>query len=167
MRAQRDRYRRNAVPAARIVSVLFAVALALSIAQIVLGTRIREHTDHITAAFDGLDRARWAADLGIGFYVHRSLSILVLAVNIALAYELVKRAAPPAMRAGAAAVVGLLIIEIASGAALSYLGMPAILQPVHLLLSNLIFGVQFYLWTAYRYARQEKLTSQKTLCASP
>ena len=153
MRAQRDRYRQNPIPTARIISVLFAVVLTLSIAQIVLGTRVREHTDQITAAFEGLDATRSAADFGIVFYVHRSLSILVLAVNIALAYELMKRAAPPAMRAAAAALLGLLITEIASGAALSYMGMPAVLQPVHLLLSNLIFGAQFYLWTAYRYAR--------------
>ena len=43
-------------------------------------------------------------------------------------------------------------MAILSGVTLDRLGFPAFVQPVHLLLANLIFGCQFFLYTAGRYS---------------
>ena len=43
------------------------------------------------------------------------------------------------------ALLVLLIIEIASGMGMAYFGLPAYLQPIHLLFGSLILGVQFIL----------------------
>jgi len=45
------------------------------------------------------------------------------------------------------------VLAIISGATLGHLGMPALVQPTHLLTASLIFGLQFLLWMDYRHAR--------------
>ncbi|NVK85786.1 MAG: hypothetical protein HWE21_15780 [Cytophagia bacterium] len=40
----------------------------------------------------------------------------------------------------------IVVIEIVSGAIMAYFGVPAFIQPIHLLLGSVIIGVQFYLW---------------------
>ncbi|MGZ5012851.1 MAG: hypothetical protein ACXV7E_02395, partial [Methylobacter sp.] len=41
---------------------------------------------------------------------------------------------------------------IIAGISLDRLGMPPVAQPIHLLMANLIFGAQFFLFTCLRYA---------------
>ena len=41
------------------------------------------------------------------------------------------------------ALVGLVIIEILSGALMAYFGVPAFLQPLHLTLAIISLGIQF------------------------
>jgi cytochrome c oxidase assembly protein subunit 15 len=42
-------------------------------------------------------------------------------------------------------LIAVVITSIASGAALAYFAIPAVLQPVHLLLASLLAGIQFAL----------------------
>ena len=56
------------------------------------------------------------------------------------------------MRIPAYGLAGLIGIAILSGVSLDRLGFPAVVQPVHLLMANLIFGTQFYLLMASRFA---------------
>ena len=49
------------------------------------------------------------------------------------------------------AVVG---ISILSGIALGYLGMPAFVQPLHLVGASVLFGQQFLIWISHRHARE-------------
>ena len=41
-------------------------------------------------------------------------------------------------------LTGLIVLEVLAGIVLAYAGMPAFMQPVHLFLATLIFGLQFY-----------------------
>lgn len=41
---------------------------------------------------------------------------------------------------------------ILAGVSLDRLGMPPIVQPIHLLMANLILGTQFFMWLALRYS---------------
>ena len=52
------------------------------------------------------------------------------------------------------AVIGLSVI---SGATLGHLGMPAFVQPTHLLAATLLFGLQFLIWMSYRHSRDSVL----------
>ena len=42
---------------------------------------------------------------------------------------------------------------ILSGATLGHLGMPALIQPTHLLAASLLFGLQFLIWMSFRHSR--------------
>lgn len=49
-------------------------------------------------------------------------------------------------------LVGLVIAEIATGAIMGYFAVPAVAQPVHLLLAVLIMGLQFAIYLMLRPA---------------
>jgi len=40
---------------------------------------------------------------------------------------------------------------------LGHLGMPAFVQPTHLLAATLLFGLQFLIWMSYRHSRDSVL----------
>lgn len=124
------------------------VTLMLTLVQIVLGTQVREAIDVLSTS---LARTQWIENLGSTFLIHRSYSILLLALHIYLVYKLIKEG----IRRNELVkptrwLLAIVVIEIVSGAAMSYLGVPAFIQPIHLLLGSVIIGVQFYLWLLLR-----------------
>ena len=50
-------------------------------------------------------------------------------------------------RIGFYGVLAIIGAEVISGAIMYYFEVPPVMQPIHLLLANLMFGVQFYLFT--------------------
>ena len=117
-------------------------ALLLTFWQRVLGTQVREQVDIVSAAAGYLDRATWVAKLGSTFTVHRTVSALVLLVNIYLGYELWQLGQPRLQRL-VAATFGLIGLEIVAGFVLASFALPAIVQPIHLTLATVLFGAQF------------------------
>jgi cytochrome c oxidase assembly protein subunit 15 len=51
------------------------------------------------------------------------------------------------------AMIAVIVLSVISGATLGHLGMPALVQPTHLLAAALLFGLQFLIWMSYRHAR--------------
>ena len=117
-------------------------ALLLTFWQIVLGTQVREQVDIVSAAAGYLNRATWVAKLGGTFTVHRTISALVLLVNIYLGYELWQLGRLHLQRL-VAATLGLIGLEILAGIVLASFALPATVQPIHLTLATVLFGTQF------------------------
>ena len=135
------------------IPLLLALLLVLSLIQLILGTQVREQVDEIALEMGQANRAQWSSQFGAGFLAHRSLSILVLAANVALAYIIMRKTPGPGLlRSSGNGLLGLIVAEIIVGALLYYQGMPAYLQPLHLVIAALIFGVQFHIAIAYRLA---------------
>ncbi len=139
----------EAVRASRRVRGLLIAAVLVSAVQIVLGTQIRERVDE--AALAVAERSEWVAEVGTPLLVHRTLSLIVLALNLALWAGLRRASA----RGGLLDLLGnslltILVLEIAAGAVLYYFALPAVLQPVHLLLAAILAGIQLAIWTWYR-----------------
>lgn len=130
----------------------FALVLALSLVQIVLGTQVRERVDEVAAT--GAERASWIEQLGGVYAGHRAFAAVVVAANLALIWWLRRSGAlgieHRARRRLALAVVGLLLVEAAVGVLLSALALPPFLQPIHLLFASLLVGAQFALATLGR-----------------
>lgn len=132
---------------------VLAVALGMTLLQVAMGTQIRESVDAITNADVVLDRDIWREHFPVIFYVHRSFSALILFTNAWLVWNLVRRLGPRHPLRGFAYALGTLVVAaILTGVSLDRLGFPAFVQPIHLLLANLIFGCQFFLFTALRQA---------------
>ena len=51
-------------------------------------------------------------------------------------------------------LVALIGLEILTGALMAYFAIPAFLQPIHLMVATVIFGILYY---SYLYARKIKL----------
>jgi cytochrome c oxidase assembly protein subunit 15 len=139
---------------ARVGSVL-KVALVMTLLQIAMGTQIRESVDLLSVAFEHVNRHLWREDFPLIFYVHRSFSSLILLTNLWVAWQIYRNIQRGSLLFVAGIIPSLLIIcAIVSGVVLDRLGFPAFVQPIHLLLANLIFGSQFFLLMTYRYARR-------------
>lgn len=137
--------------------LLLWLATLLTFGQIVLGTQVREQVDVVATASDYLNRSTWVEQLGNVFKVHRSFSLVLLGLNLYITYRLVKFKSFY-LRRLATAIIGLLGIEIGAGVVLAYLALPAAVQPIHLTVATVLFGVQFL--TLIHYARQLKTKRQ-------
>jgi cytochrome c oxidase assembly protein subunit 15 len=124
---------------------LIVGCLVLTIVQVVLGTQVREQVDELVgSAVVGADRATIVEQLGTYFEVHRSFAWALLVVNAALIMRILKEGrGMPRLQRRAVWLAVLLLISVGSGIALAWMEMPAPMQPTHLLLASLLFGLQF------------------------
>ena len=145
-------------PGAALQWALWA-ALMLTFWQIILGTEVREQIDMIAAR--GIARENWVAQLGNTFNIHRTVSAVVLLLNIYVCYELWQLGSK---RLGQLALATLSVVglEILAGIVLAYFSLPAAVQPIHLTLATVLFGVQFLALLAVARARKTSQTIEPT-----
>ncbi|GAA0879753.1 hypothetical protein GCM10009119_27220 [Algoriphagus jejuensis] len=125
---------------------ILVIASLLTLIQVVLGTQVREEIDQISFALGDLLREEWVSRLGIDFLVHRSFSIVLLGIHLLYFYWAFRYSVRRSKVNLLTQVLMLvLLLEIASGMGMAYFGIPAFLQPVHLLLGSIILGIQFTL----------------------
>jgi cytochrome c oxidase assembly protein subunit 15 len=136
---------------------LLVIAVLFTFGQIVLGTQVREQVDVVAMASGYLERANWVEQLGNLFKVHRTFSIVLLVLNLYISYQLFK-IQNKHLQQMAMVVMTLLGIEILAGVLLAYLALPAAVQPIHLTVATVLFGVQFV--TLTHYTRQLKMQGQ-------
>ena len=117
-------------------------AIALTLIQIVLGTQVRQFIDDQIHQLGEDAKNLWLADPTVKFYIHRSLSLLVLLTNGYVFWK-IRQGKLPLQKINW--VMGILVLEIASGIAMYYGDFPFGSQPLHLVLASLLFGIQFYL----------------------
>jgi cytochrome c oxidase assembly protein subunit 15 len=108
-----------------------ALALVLTVAQLVLGTQVREQVDLLNHS--EVLRADWIGALPGWWKVHRSGSWAVLAVQLMWLMPL--RNAEGSLRTIVRLASALLSAQILTGVVFVNLGMPPWAQPVHLLLA--------------------------------
>ncbi|MEZ5491544.1 MAG: COX15/CtaA family protein [Gammaproteobacteria bacterium] len=130
------------------------VIIVLGLIQISMGTQVREMTDLISRAQGEELRSNWIEFMPWFFYVHRSFSAVVLFSNLWLLYLLVSSLGwHHSLTRFTVAMIAVTGLGVVSGATLGHLGMPALVQPTHLLAASLLFGFQFLIWMGYRHAR--------------
>jgi heme a synthase len=129
----------------KIFGLLLVVSFLMLI-QVVLGTQVREGIDRVSFAMGSLLREEWVGKVGLVFLVHRSFSLLLLGIHVLYFLWVFKFSTRGTLFSSWNQILLiLLVIEIASGIGMAYFGLPAFLQPVHLLFGSLILGVQFIL----------------------
>jgi len=133
---------------------LLILAVIMTLIQVVLGTQVRQFVDEQVRNF-GYDSERlWLADPDFTFYIHRSFSILVLAVNAFLWWKNRKLN----LRLNRInLVMALILLEVATGVAMYNFDFPFLSQPLHLVIAALLFGFQFYLLMESFSARKIEL----------
>jgi cytochrome c oxidase assembly protein subunit 15 len=140
------------------VMLLAWVGLVLTVIQITIGTEVREEIDFISSTNEVLLRSQWVSQVGANFVYHRDLAVLVIIVNV-LSFILIRKRYP----AGGyqykyiSYVLLLIVVQIATGLILSYMGMPPFAQAAHILLATLVFGAQFYLLLLLKKSRLDIL----------
>jgi cytochrome c oxidase assembly protein subunit 15 len=115
-------------------------SMTVLLIQIILGTQVREALDQVAGTV--AKRDGWIAALGFDFIIHRSFSWMVLIVTSVFAFKVWKY---DALKGFTGTVFVLILATLLSGAGMAWFSVPAFLQPVHLLLATLSFGMQFQL----------------------
>lgn len=121
---------------------LLWLAIGLTFMQIILGTQVREQIDQIASAAGYMQRATWVDKLGSVFEAHRTLSAIVVLANAYVGYHLWQLTVP-ALQQLILATWGLIGLELVAGITLASWALPTFVQPIHLTLATLLFGVQF------------------------
>lgn len=134
-------------PSASLGPLLWLTVL-LTFGQIVLGTQVREEVDIVASTLNYGNRADWVEQLGGIFRIHRSFSLVLLLLNVYVAYQLYLLPSKRLHRL-TSVVLGFLGLEILAGITLAYFALPAAVQPVHLTVATLLFGGQFLVLVTY------------------
>ncbi|MGA1434693.1 MAG: COX15/CtaA family protein [Candidatus Kapaibacteriota bacterium] len=127
------------------------LALILMFVQIFMGTQVREEIDVLAKSLDFMQRDIWIDNLSSIFPIHRSFSLLILGVNGYVIYsckkhiELWKNVKIPALF-----LLSGLLISTSSGIIMTYLSVPAIMQPLHLICASII------IWSLHRLSLHVK-----------
>lgn len=128
---------------------LFYFTIALTFAQIVMGSQVRQEIDFMVK--DAISRSDWIANMEVDFYFHRSFSWLLLFSNMGLfIWNRKQNYGIPTLKW----IVGIVLIEFVTGVLFSYAGMPAFTQPIHLLSASILLGIQFFTLEYFAYKRQ-------------
>ena len=109
------------------------LTLAGVLIQIILGTGVREQIDEVSRSLGYQGREFWIGALGTTFYIHRSLSWLVL---FACIFLFLKVRRMPSLGPTGTLVLAMPLVAIAAGLAMNFLSVPAIAQPVHLMAAS-------------------------------
>ncbi len=122
---------------------LMVVVMILTLGQIVLGAQVRDALDAVVKRLGYLEREKWIMNMNWTFYVHRSFSLIILGLHGTVIYQLRRLKTKSRIYKMANVLIGLVLAEIATGIIMAYLGVPAIAQPIHLVLAILLVGLQF------------------------
>lgn len=113
-----------------------AFTIALLLLQIVLGTAVREQVDVISKQMNYEGREYWIDKLNYIFYIHRSFSLLVGGCCIYI-FLRVKKSSVSLISNGLILVCVTTVILL--GVIMAYFQVPAFAQPLHLLVSSVLF----------------------------
>ncbi|MFZ1808758.1 MAG: COX15/CtaA family protein [Cyclobacteriaceae bacterium] len=133
--------------------VLLACMVTLFI-QVFLGTNVREVIDQIASAL--IPRNQWIDEAGEVFTVHRSFSWLVVVLHLILLYLIRKTRGNKALPLS---LIILILGTLLTGTGMAYFGVPAFLQPLHLVLATITFGLQLHMY--FNLNTKDKLVFDK------
>ena len=129
----------NIFPGSFKAVLIFSAVLTLI--QVALGTQVRQYIDEQVKTLGENAKSEWLNPPTLNFYIHRSLSILITITNLWLFYTNRKLNLRLFRMNWVMICIGL---EIITGITMFYLDFPFLSQPLHLVISSLLFGVQFY-----------------------
>jgi cytochrome c oxidase assembly protein subunit 15 len=116
-------------------------SFALTLIQFGLGVDVRQFIDFQIKQGGYNAPQLWLERPEISFYIHRSLSLVVVVLSI-WTYKLVKKEG--LAQKYIQFIIGCILAEIALGILMYYVDFPWGTQPLHLLIAALLFSAQLY-----------------------
>jgi heme a synthase len=129
---------------------LLVTCMIVLLVQVFLGTQVREAIDRVARS---IPRESWISQLGADFFIHRSFSWTVVILHLIL---LAKWRKTVGINPLTLALIILILGTLLTGAGMAYFAVPAYLQPIHLLVATVTFGVQYLLFL--RLINQKSIT---------
>lgn len=126
--------------------------LVLTMAQLILGTQVREEVDVAKNVME-LPRAAWVDSLGFLYEIHRSFSWLILVLGGALLYYNSKLNAPKRLVKLGWVIAALIAMQMFVGLGLERLDMPGALQVIHLVSVAILVCAEFLYILIVRFSK--------------
>ncbi|MDX1905547.1 MAG: COX15/CtaA family protein [Bacteroidia bacterium] len=124
-----------------LTSGLGWLLLGLILVQIIMGTQVREAVDEIAREMGESRRQEWVSALTGVYHVHKFFYYVIAGVGAYWVYRLRQWNHWSAIVRQAYAMLAVLGAEVLLGIGMHRLGIPAFMQPLHLLLATLLFVV--------------------------
>ncbi|WP_462254850.1 COX15/CtaA family protein [Ferruginibacter sp.] len=116
------------------VRQLLFIFLILLFCQSVLGTMVRMYVDDVSKTLHYEQRETWLAQSPVAFLIHRSFSWLILVSALFIAWHCRNI---QAIKNKIFVLAAIIVLSMITGVVLFYANMPAVAQPIHLLLAAL------------------------------
>ena len=138
------------VKISRNISILVLISIVLLLIQIITGTEVRKFIDIKMELLNYTEKHRWIENISSSFSFHRSFSWAIIIVN-SLIYFYTRKSG---LKLKIIHIVNTLIFfQISSGIIMYYFHFPFSSQPIHLLISTMIIGIQFYFLLLYKTSK--------------
>jgi heme a synthase len=125
-----------------------------TLAQILLGTQIRQEIDGIALKYQDGNRELWISELGNNFFIHRIIAMIGLGLNLFVSWYLINKIGFSTVLTKLSVLsTSVYFTEYTMGIWLAKFALPYFIQPMHLLFASIIFGIQFYTWVLSRPQR--------------
>ena len=121
----------------RTISV---IALIILLVQIIIGTDVREQVDEVSKALNYQQRDSWLQQLSPVFDIHKMIAVITSVLVIMLFWRSLSYV--KLQRKGLFLLLIVLLL-MAAGISLASFNIPAFIQPIHLLLSSILFVALF------------------------
>ena len=119
----------------KFLKILSTSLVVIILIQITLGTQVREQVDEISKSLNYSARQLWIAQLDNIFIIHRSFSWLVLAGCLLLFW---KARVYSDFRSISLFIIVIVAATILLGVTMAWFNIPALAQPLHLLLAFIL-----------------------------
>jgi heme a synthase len=130
----------------RKLAWLGAIVIALTLAQLLIGTQVREGVDEMAKLLGSMKRDGWLAP-SLVYSIHKVLwLVLVAAMAVWLKQLLAELGDNRTVKWLAVSLMALMVGEVIFGTVLAYFELPPYIQPLHMLFANLIFAAEFSIW---------------------
>jgi cytochrome c oxidase assembly protein subunit 15 len=116
------------------------IALSILLVQIVIGTTVRQQVDDVSKALGYQHRELWIGKLNFVFDIHKTIAVITSVLVIFVCWRSLSHAI---LQKWAALLLLMVLLLMAAGLTLSNLNIPAFIQPIHLLLSSILFVALF------------------------
>jgi cytochrome c oxidase assembly protein subunit 15 len=120
----------------KILSLLTTITLTILLMQIVIGTDVREQVDEVSKTLNYQQRNTWLEHLNSVFDVHKAVAI---ATSVLIVFIFWRALSHALLQKRAAFLLLIVLLLMAAGISLNSFNIPAFIQPVHLLLSSILF----------------------------
>jgi cytochrome c oxidase assembly protein subunit 15 len=132
--------------------------------HILLGTQIRQEIDTIAIRHQDMHREMWVGELSEKFALHRVGAIISVALNLIYSVFFIRKNGVGHLVSKLLFAVNIIFaLEYLAGVGMVRWDIPYFIQPVHLVLASLAFGLQFCVWLLTRAQKQQKFTVLSTL----
>ncbi len=124
----------------KALRILTTIALIVLLIQIIIGTDVREQVDAVSKSLNYQQRDVWLAHLNAVFDVHKIVSIVTSVLIIIVFWRSLSHGV---LQPRALFLLLIILLLMAAGVSLASFNIPAFIQPIHLLLSSILFVALF------------------------